>query len=74
MQDLERLQKELQQKGKLDAVQKLASSAEAEAISRQLPQDGLKDPAAVRAALEQLLRTREGQRLAQKIKDAMRDG
>ena len=74
MQDLERLQKELQRQGKLDAVQELASSQEAAAISRQVSPESLKDPASVRAALEQLLRTREGQRLAQKIKDAMQDG
>ncbi len=74
MQDLEHLQRELQRQGKLDAVQRLASSPEAAALQGKVSGADLNDPDAVKATLSQLLRTREGQALARKIREAMDHG
>ena len=74
MQDLEHLQRELQRQGKLDAVKQLAASPEAAALQGKVSGADLKDPEAVRAALSQLLNTREGQALARKIREAMDHG
>lgn len=74
MQDLERLQKELQRQGKLDAVKRLASSPEAAALQSRMDAADPSDPEAVKHALSQLLKTREGQALARKIQEAMEHG
>ena len=74
MQDLERLRQELQRQGKLDAVQSLAASPEAAALQGRVSPADLKDPEKVRAALSQLLRSREGQALARRIREAMDHG
>ena len=74
MQDLKRLQQELQRQGKLDAVRRLAASPEAAALQGRVNRADLNDPEAVKAALSQLLRTREGQALARKIQEAMEHG
>ncbi|MBQ3261693.1 MAG: hypothetical protein IJH52_00805 [Oscillospiraceae bacterium] len=74
MQDLERLQKELQRQGKLDAVRRLAASPEASALQGRVSGADLNDPEAVKAALSRLLQTREGQALARKIQEAMEHG
>lgn len=74
MQDLERLQRELERQGKLDAVRALAATPEAAALQGRLDPAALKDPAQLRRALEGLLRSREGQALAKQIQDAMQHG
>ncbi len=74
MQDLERLQRELQRQGRLDAVKQLASSPEAAALQGRIKGADPNDPDAVKAALSQLLNTREGQALARKIREAMDHG
>lgn len=74
MQDFQRLQQELQRQGKLDAVRRLAASPEAAALQGRVSQADLNDPEAVKAALSQLLRTREGQALARRIQEAMEHG
>ena len=74
MQDLERLQRELQRQGRLDAVKQLAASPEAAALQGRVKGADLNDPDAVKAALSQLLNTREGQALARKIREAMDHG
>ena len=74
MQDLERLQRELQRQGRLDAVRRLASSPEAAALQGKVDPAALKDPEALRAALSQLLQSREGQALARRIQEAMEHG
>ena len=72
MEDLSKLQETLKQQGKLDAVQQLANSPDAARLAAQLPKDG--SPEAVKAALQQLLNTEAGRRLAQQVKDAMGHG
>lgn len=74
MEDLERLQRELQRQGKLDAVRALASSPEAAALQQKMDPSGLQDPEKLKQALTALLQTREGQTLAKKIQDAMDHG
>ena len=74
MQDLERLRQELQRQGKLDAVQSLAASPEAAALQGKVDPAALKDPEALKAALSQLLQSREGQALARRIQEAMEHG
>ena len=74
MQDLERLQQELERQGKLDAVRALAATPEAAALQGKVSPEALKDPAQLRRTLETLLRSREGQTLAKQIQDAMRHG
>ena len=74
MQDLKRLQQELQRQGKLDAVRRLAASPEATALQGRVSPADLKDPETMKAALTQLLRSREGQALAKKIREAMDHG
>ena len=72
MEDLSKLQETLKKQGKLDAVQKLAGSADAAKLASQLPKDG--DPETMKAALQQLLNTEAGRRLARQVKDAMSHG
>ena len=74
MQDLKRLQQELQRQGKLDAVRRLAASPEAAALQGRVSPKDLNDPEKVKAALSQLLNTREGQALARRIQEAMEHG
>lgn len=74
MQDLRQLQKELERQGKLDAVRELSDTPEADALRQRLNAGDLKDPALARAALERLLKSSEGQALAQKIREAMDHG
>ena len=74
MQDIQRLQQELQRQGKLDAVRRLASSPEAAALQGRVSRADLNDPETVKNALSQLLRTREGQALAHRIQEAMEHG
>ena len=74
MQDFQRLQQELQRQGKLDAVRRLSASPEAAALQGKVDPAALKDPEALKAALSQLLRTREGQALARRIREAMDHG
>ena len=74
MQDFQRLQEELQRQGKLDAVKRLASSPEAAALQGRVSPEHLNDPEALKNALSQLLRTREGQALARRIQEAMEHG
>ena len=74
MQELERLQEELQRQGRLDAVKRLASSPEAAALQGRVSEADLNDPEKMKNALSQLLRTREGQALAHKIQEAMEHG
>lgn len=74
MEKLEQLQQELKRQGKLDAVQSLAATKEAAALRQRLDAEDLRDPARTRAALERLLRSREGQALARQIRDAMDHG
>ena len=74
MQELERLQEELQRQGRLDAVKRLASSPEAAALQGRVSPGDLNDPEKMKAALSQLLRTREGQALARRIREAMEHG
>lgn len=72
--------KQLKTSGKLDAVEKLASSADAAALAKMLDQKQLKtaaksqDPAVIRAVLQQVLSTDEGKRLARKVKATMDHG
>lgn len=72
--------KQLKASGKLDAVEKLASSADAAALAKMLDQKQLKtaaksqDPAVIRAVLQQVLSTDEGKRLARKVKATMDHG
>ena len=74
MQDIQRLQQELQRQGKLDAVRRLAASPEAAALQGRVSPADLNDPEKVKSALSQLLRTREGQALARRIREAMDHG
>ena len=74
MQDLERLQQQLERQGKLDALRTLADSPEAAALHGQVRPEQLKNPEAMKAALTQLLQSREGQALAKKIREAMDHG
>ena len=74
MQDLKRLQQELQRQGKLDAVRRLAASPEAAALQGRVSHEDLNDPEKVKNALSRLLKTREGQALARKIREAMEHG
>lgn len=74
MQDLERLQQQLERQGKLDALRTLADSPEAAALQGQVRPEQLKNPEAMKAALTQLLQSREGQALAKKIREAMDHG
>ena len=74
MQDIQRLQQELQRQGKLDAVRRLAASPEAAALQGKVDPAALKDPESLRAALSQLLQSREGQALARRIREAMDHG
>ncbi len=74
MQDFQRLQEELQRQGRLDAVKRLASSPEAAALQGRINPGDLDDPEKVKSALSQLLRTREGQALAHRIREAMEHG
>ena len=72
MEDLSKLQETLKKQGKLDAVQHLANSPEAAKLAAQLPKEA--SPEAMKAALQQLLQTEAGQRLARQVKDAMDHG
>jgi hypothetical protein len=74
MQDFQRLQQELQRQGKLDAVRRLAASPEAAALQGRVNRADLNDPEAMKAALSELLRSREGQALARRIREAMDHG
>ena len=74
MQDLKRLQQELQRQGKLDAVRRLAASPEATALQGRVSHEDLNDPEKVKNALSRLLKTREGQALARRIQEAMEHG
>ncbi len=74
MQDIQRLQQELQRQGKLDAVRRLAASPEAAALQGRVSPADLNDPEKMKNALSQLLRTREGQALARRIQEAMEHG
>ena len=74
MQVFQRLQQELQRQGKLDAVRRLAASPEAAALQGRVNRADLNDPEAMKAALSELLRSREGQALARKIREAMEHG
>lgn len=74
MQDLERLQRELERQGKLEALKTLSATPEAAALQQKLDPTQLKDPEGIKNALAQLLQSREGQALAKKIRDAMDHG
>ena len=74
MQDFQRLQQELQRQGKLDAVRRIAASPEAAALQGRVNRADLNDPEAMKAALSELLRSREGQALARRIREAMDHG
>ena len=80
MVDPNTLAKEMEKKGTLQAVKRLADSEEAAALARTLNQTQLRtaaekqDPEVMKAVLQQLLATEEGRRLAQKVKAAMEHG
>lgn len=72
MEDLSKLQQTLERQGKLDAVKALAESEDAAKLAAQLPKNG--DAEQMKAALQQLLNTETGRRLARQVKDAMGHG
>lgn len=74
MQDLEQMQRELARQGKLEAVRALAATPEAAALQGRINPENAKDPEQLRRSLEDFLRSREGQALARKIRDAMNHG
>ena len=80
MVDPNTLAKEMEKKGTMQAVKRLADSEEAAALARTLNQTQLRtaaekqDPEVMKAVLQQLLATEEGRRLAQKVKAAMEHG
>ena len=80
MVDPNTLAKEMEKKGTMQAVKRLADSEEAAALARMLNQTQLRtaeekqDPEVMKAVLQQLLATEEGRRLAQKVKAAMEHG
>ncbi len=79
MQDLERIGRELQRRGKGGELQKLAESADGQRLRGMLDGEALAraarggDSEAMRRMLSQVLSTREGQRLAESIQKLMRD-
>ena len=77
MQELEALGKELQRRGKTDALKKLADSAEGRRVGQMLDGEAVRraaqsgDSEAIRKLLGGLLATEDGRRLAQKLKTLM---
>ena len=79
MQDLESIGRELQRRGKTEEVRRLAESQDGQRLSRMLDGQALAQAAQggdgeqLRRMLSQVLSTREGQRLAERIQKLMRD-
>lgn len=75
-----KLKEEVEKTGKLGAFQNLAASEEAMTAAASVDPDALrravekKDPAVMRAVMEQLLSTDAGKQLARKVKAAMENG
>lgn len=75
-----KLKDEMGKSGKLGAFENLAASDEAKAAAAAVDPDTLrravekKDPAVMRAVMEQLLSTDAGKQLARKVKAAMENG
>ena len=78
--DLMRMRQEMERSGKLQQAEKLAGSEDVAAAVQALDPEALaraknsKDPAVLKAVLEQLLSTDAGKRLAEKVKAAMEHG
>ena len=78
--DLMRMKQEMERSGKLQQVEKLAGSEDVAAAVQALDPETLsqakntRDPAVLKAVLEQLLSTDAGKRLAEKVKAAMEHG
>ena len=77
MLDLERVNAELEKRGKKDRLKSLADSAEGRAVSRMLDPAAVEkaaksgDTAALQSILSDVLSTDEGKRLAERLKKAM---
>ena len=79
MQDLESIGRELQRRGKTEDIRKLAESEDGQKLGRMLDGEALAqaarggDSEQLRRMLSQVLSTREGQRLADRIQKLMRN-
>ncbi len=79
MQNLETIGRELQRSGKAEDIRKLAASEDGQKLSAMLDGKAVEqaarsgDSEALRSLLEQVLRTREGQRLAENIQKLMQN-
>ena len=79
MQNFEQLGRELQRRGKTDALRALADSADGTRLAGMLDQKALEraaatgDAEALRALLSGVMRTEEGKRLAENIRRMMKD-
>ena len=79
MQNLETIGRELQRSGKAEDIRKLAASEDGQKLSRMLDGKAVEQAArsgdneALRSLLGQVLRTREGQRLAENIQKLMQN-
>ena len=77
MRDLERVERELRRRGKGAALQKLADSADGQALQKMLDGESVRraaesgDSAAIRQMLGTVLGSDEGRRLAQQIQKLM---
>ena len=80
MQDLNHIKQEMERSGELAKVNSLANTKEAAEALQAIDPEMLsaaassKDPAVIRAMLQQLLSTDAGKRLAEKVKAAMDRG
>ena len=79
MQNLETIGRELQRSGKAEDIRKLAASEDRQKLSAMLDGKAVEqaarsgDSEALRSLLGQVLRTREGQRLAENIQKLMQN-
>ena len=79
MQNFESIGKELERRGKTDGIKKIAESADGQKISRMIDPKAVEsaaksgDSEALRSILSSVLSTAEGQRLAESVKQLMRE-
>ena len=78
MPDLEALGKELERRGKADALRRLAESGDGQRLAQQLDASAIEsaarsgDSAALAALLRGVLGTEEGKRLAKSVEELMK--
>lgn len=79
MQNFEQIGRELERRGKTEAIKKLAESGDGQKLSRMIDQQAIEraaksgDSAALHNILSQVLGTEEGRRLAENVRKMMQD-